>query len=349
MNPEDGKNWIEKISNIAQVGGIETSVLDNGPGRGSRIVWIDTGSGLRYKVLPDRAMDIGEAFMGSRGLTWISHRGLVPPELSKQKEAEWLRTFGGGLVTTCGLTQVGGPNRDEFGERGLHGEISNIQAEIGRISQPDPWKGKMEMSIEGRMRQSTVFGPHLELRRKISGFLGKPEITIEDEVENLGNTTVPHMILYHMNFGWPLADAGTEILWSGQWRSRDSEMDRMIFRDDVDFKVCREVREDHAGGGEAAVFIDPDPHQGNLYTFGLKNPKLGLQVIIEADKTQLPALTNWQHWGRREYVTGLEPGTNYPIGQKQAREEGSLIFLEPGEIRKYKLSIRVEGGNMDKA
>ena len=56
-------DWIGKISNPAQLGGIETSILDNGLGRGTRIAWINTGTGLRYKIVIDRAMDIADAFL----------------------------------------------------------------------------------------------------------------------------------------------------------------------------------------------------------------------------------------------------------------------------------------------
>jgi hypothetical protein len=42
-----------------------------------------------------------------------------------------------------------------------------------------------------------------------------------------------------------------------------------------------------------------------------------------------------------EYVTGLEPGTNPPIGQAKARKNNELIFLEPGETRSYELQIEV--------
>jgi hypothetical protein len=59
------------------------------------------------------------------------------------------------------------------------------------------------------------------------------------------------------------------------------------------------------------------------------------------DKNQLPWLTNWQHWGKDEYVTGLEPGTNPPIGQAKACKENQLIFLEPGEKRSYDVELDV--------
>jgi hypothetical protein len=65
--------WHNKISNTARLGGIESSVLDNGAGRGTRIAWFNTGSGLRFKVVIDRAMDIADAFYNEHSLAWISH------------------------------------------------------------------------------------------------------------------------------------------------------------------------------------------------------------------------------------------------------------------------------------
>src|SRR5689334_20409949 len=120
--------WKNKISNVKQIGGIETSIIDNGAGRGTRIAWINTGAGLRFKVVIDRAMDIAEAFYNEHSLAWISHPGIVFPQPYSNKGIDWLATFGGGLLTTCGLSHIGGPESDEYGERGLHGKISNVAA-----------------------------------------------------------------------------------------------------------------------------------------------------------------------------------------------------------------------------
>ena len=117
--------WENKISHYLQVGGIETAVLDNGAGRGTRVAWINTGSGLRYKVVIDRAMDIADAAFHQHNFSWLSHAGITPPEPNTLRGIEWLRTFGGGILTTCGLSHVGPPENDEHGERGLHGRISN--------------------------------------------------------------------------------------------------------------------------------------------------------------------------------------------------------------------------------
>ena len=335
------QDYKDKISNPAQLGGVETSILDNGSGRGIRIAWINTGTGLRYKVLIDRAMDISDAFYNQHSLAWLSHGGITAPQPFSDKGIDWLRTFNGGLLTTCGLTHVGGPESDEFGERGIHGHFSNIPAEIESIIQPDPQMGKMEMSITGIIRETRIFGPSLALRRTISSTLGEANIRIHDEVINYGNTPAPLMILYHFNFGYPLVDEGTEILWEGTWKPRFGEENAKIFKAENDFKKCLSPLENHLGSGEEVVLIDPISDKNGMCNCGLYNPKIGLKVELIFLKNQLPTLTNWQHWGKNEYVTGLEPGTNHPIGQAKARENKELILLAPSESRCFDLELKV--------
>jgi hypothetical protein len=333
--------WKGKISNHNQLGGIETSVIDNGAGRGTRIAWINTGTGLRFKVVIDRAMDIADAFYHQHSLTWLSHTGITAPQPLSHHGMDWLRTFGGGLLTTCGLSHVGGPETDEFGERGIHGLISNTPAELESIIQPDPLSARTEMSITGVIKETKIFGPSLELRRTISATLGQATIRIHDEVINRANTLAPHMILYHFNFGWPLIDEGTDILWQGKWQSMEGDKVDKIFKEGNDFKKCPPPLVNHSGTGEAVVAIDPVSDQSGQCTCGLRNEKLGLAVALHFNKKQLPWLTNWQHWGKDEYVTGLEPGTNPPIGQAKARRENQLILLEPGERRSYEVKLEV--------
>ena len=335
------QNWKYKISNPAQIGGIETSIIDNGIGRGTRIAWINTGTGLRYKVVIDRAMDIADAFYNQYSLTWLSHQGITSPQPFSNKATDWLRTFGGGLFVTCGLTHMGGPERDKYGERGLHGQISNIPAEIESIIQPDPMAGKMKMSITGTIKQTQVLGPNLELKRTISGTIGEASIRIHDQVLNRGNTPAPHMMLYHFNFGWPLVDEGSNILWKGLWHPRDKNTENPIFKDGNDFHKCSSPLEEHSGGGEEAAFINPTSDGSGVYRCGVYNANLGIAVALRLQKEQLPCLTNWQHWGKGEYVTGLEPGTNYPIGQAKAREQNKLIHLDIGESKEYDLELEV--------
>lgn len=340
----DQQDWHNKISNTSQLGGIETSVLDNGAGRGTRIAWINTGSGLRFKVVIDRAMDIADAFYNQHSLAWLSHSGISNAQPLSDKGIEWLRTFGGGLVVTCGLSHVGGPEKDEYGERGIHGQISNTPAEIVSIIQPDPLSGRMEMSITGIIRESQALGNRLELRRTISATLGKSTIRIQDEVINRGNTDAPHMLLYHCNFGWPLVDEGAKIKWNGKWTPRDGNPNK-LFKEGNNFQTCPAPLPDHCGDAEEAAFIDIETDESGFCNCGIENKKIGLSLNLRFNKKQLPCLTNWLHYGIGEYVVGLEPGTNPPIGQSRARQQNELILLAPGESRKYELEIQVLTNN----
>jgi len=336
-----GFGWKDKISNHAQVGSIETSVLDNGLGKGTRIAWVNTGTGLRYKVVIDRGLDIVDAFYNQHSLAWLSNAGVTAPRPDANTGLEWLYSFGGGLLTTCGLTHVGGPESDEFGDRGLHGRISNLPARIESIVQPDLAAGKLAMSITAVITQSRVFGPSLELRRTISSTIGEPAVRIHDVVTNIGNTPAPHMILYHCNYGWPLVDEGTEILCKGNWASRGLAMDNAVFNSSRNYKKCSKPTDSHRGGGEGCAFIDVTADSKGMCTAGLYNRKLSLALVLRYSKKQLPWLSNWQHWGPGEYVTALEPGTNPPIGQGKAREQKKLIHIAPGKSRTYDLEMTV--------
>ena len=333
--------WSDKVGNISQVGGIETAVLDHGISRGMRVAWINTGAGLRFKVLLDRAMDIADAAYNQYNLAWLNHAGFPQPQPFSDKGLDWLRTFGGGLVTTCGLSHVGGPEKDAFGDRGVHGNISNIPAEIVSVVQPDPANGNMNMSITGIIRESKIFGPALELRRTISATLGVPGFKIHDEISNRGNTPAPHMILYHCNFGWPLADKGSQLKWKGKMLTRDGN----DFHNGEAFKTCPDTLSNHNGNGEEVAVVDIEAIDNGQCICGLHNPALELAVAIQFNKQELPWMTNWQHWGKGEYVTGLEPGSHPPIGQSKARENGTLIFIAPGERIQYNLSFQAIQGN----
>lgn len=337
--------WKDKISNHQQLGGIELSVLDNGDGRGCRIAWFNTGSGLRFKVVIDRAMDIVDAFSNQNSLAWISHLGVSAPNPTVDYATNWLKSFSGGLLTTCGLTHTGSDERDEPGERGVHDRVSQLPATIESIIQPDFLKGNMEMSITGRMIQTSLFGPSLELKRTISVELGSSVIKIKDEVTNLGNSDAPHMLLYHMNFGWPLLDNDTEILGNGTWKSRGEELDNKIFSSENNYKRCTAPSDEYKGDLSAVAFVDLKADANGICECGLRNSKLGLAVIIKYPKAQLPWMAQVQHFGKNEYLTAIEPCTAPPIGKTAAKNENLLIQLKPQETRLYELKIIVSNTN----
>ena len=93
--------------------------------------------------------------------------------------------------------------------------------------------------------------------------------------------------------------------------------------------------------GEACGVVDVIADEQGFCNIGIYNSNLGMALRIRYKKEQLPWLTNWQHWGTREYVTALEPGTNPPIGQNQARRDKTLMFLDPGQSKTYELEFEI--------
>ncbi len=332
------KKYQGKVGNVKQLGGIETSILDNGAGAGVRIAWIDTGSGLRYKIVIDRGMDIAEAVFNDCNLAWIGHIGIVKPQLLANQGTQWLRTFGGGLLTTCGLDHVGGPESDEFGERGIHGQISNLPAEIISIQQPNVFTGDLNFSITGIIRQARIFGPCLALKRTISGTLGNPSIRLTDEIINEGNQSAPIMLLYHFNFGYPLLDEGCIIQSDGESFVRTGHEN---LANPANLQIIPAPSPKHDGTGESVIVYDVSKNQKEMATCSLWNPHREVGIALRWNKNDMPYMSNWQHFGKNEYVTGLEPGTHPPVGQATARKEGSLQFLAPQEKKIIHVELNI--------
>src|SRR5665647_2161357 len=101
------------IGNQAQLGGTRHYVLSDGRGRDMRAIDVNSGSGLHYTILPDRGMDISLASYKGINLVYLTCNGETHPAYYEPENLGWLHTFTGGLLTTCGLTHVGGPAIDE--------------------------------------------------------------------------------------------------------------------------------------------------------------------------------------------------------------------------------------------
>ncbi len=67
-----------KFINPHQIGGIEQYVIDDARAAACALC-VNTGGGLRYRVLVDRGLDIDQAFFNDRGLAFLTHKGVTPP------------------------------------------------------------------------------------------------------------------------------------------------------------------------------------------------------------------------------------------------------------------------------
>lgn len=334
----------QKIGDISQLGGVKSYEFNDGVGRGVRAVDIKSPCGLDFTVLPGRGMDISNLSYKSVPIAWRSATRETSPIYYESKGLEWLRTFYGGLLTTCGLTTTGPPSVDNGEELGLHGRIANIDAE--NVLADGCWEDdRYKMWIQGKVREARVFGDKLELTRKITTWMDEPKIIIEDTVENIGSEISPLMVLYHVNIGYPVVDNGAELF---------EAKAKIIPRDDeakdgqADFnKFIEPIK----GFKEQCYFHDIEADEDGNSNIAIVNKNFnngeGIGIWMKFKKNTLPIMTQWKQMGMGEYVCGIEP-CNSPVGGRKAeREKGTLKFIEPGESVDFRLEFNILKSNED--
>ena len=320
------------IGSERQLGFIRRAVLDDGKGRGMRVLDVDNGSGLRFTVYPDRGMDIGETSFRGINLVWLPQSPCAP-QFYEAAQFNWLRSWGGGLLTGCGLSNVGGPNSAGGEEHGLHGRLSHTPAE--EVNSRAFWddKGRYAFEMTGKVRHSRVFGENLLLSRRISCANGENVITIEDEIENQGFAPSPFMLLYHMNFGWPLVGEKS-VLSAPEHRITPQNVHASEAVTTWD-----RVLAPREGFAEQVLYHEIPADGGGMAALTLKNPEIGVTMKLEYRTAELPYLIQWRQFGCGEYVLGLEPGNCFPEGQAMMDKKGMLRRLGAGE--KVRTLIRV--------
>ena len=342
--PDSGGNFdAGKFIQSSQLGGIDAYVIDEGPARGVRALCVNTGGGLRYRVLVDRGLDIDQAFFNQHSLAFLTHKGVTPSTRGLDRGLDWLKSFAGGLLTSCGPFNVGPPGLDGDEELGLHGPHSNTGATLESVLPPDPHAGRNGMSITGTIRYGAFYGPCVQLCRTIRSSLGSNTIAVEDEFTNAGNQPVPHAWLLHINFGYPLVDNGAELCYdSPRVEPTDAPESVARFAKGVDYKRILAPQEHHRGPTSAVAYLFPKPtdRAGNTRV-AIVNRNLALGVAIHYNTRQFPRCGNWQHFGPREYVTALEPMNGTVDGRPKDRERGLLDHIEAGGIKRYEYRIEV--------
>ena len=332
------KELLTRIGDISQVGGVKKVILADGNESGVEAIEFKTGTGLNFTVLPGRGMDISEANYNGKSLCWRSCTGDINSAYFEPDGLGWLRGFYGGLLVTCGLTYAGHPCVDDGKELGLHGRASYIPAK--NVNCDGKWeKDEYIIWATGKIKEAAVFGDNIMLTRTISAKLGESKIYINDMVENIGFEKSPHMILYHINGGFPAVDANS-LLVAPTLKAEP--------RDDASKVGAKEYYRFQAptpGFKERCYFHDMKADSNGYVYAGLINRSFnvgeGFGFYIKYLKKQLPFFVQWKMNGEGTYVVGIEPANCFLSNRAKLREEGRLPFLNPGEKRTYKIEIGV--------
>jgi len=335
----------EWYGHLHQLGSTRLVKLEEGPERGVRVIEFRNASGLEMGVLVDRGFDIAWCRLKGRSIAWHSPTGFVGPWYREPSGIGFLRSFGGGLMTTCGLDHILLPEDDlldtyNFPGRdrtsyGLHGRVGNTPASSFQHGLEDGLTPAL--TATGEVRQNGALAENLVLERKISVSLDENRIEIVDTVRNEGWLPTPHMLLYHMNFGAPLLGPHTEFAGPVEevlFRTPSAELEP----DDV----YRRFTAPTAGFIEQAFQHRMRPSSNGSVDVSLVNradEKRPWGVVLSYDAKQLPEFIQWRYLERGTYVVGLEPATNGLGGRAESRVAGTMRILEPGQEQVYRLSL----------
>jgi hypothetical protein len=340
-----GKSWtrtelLKHAGDIRQIANVRLCELSDGPGRGVRVAEFNTGSGFAFTVLLDRGLDIYAASFKGMPLAWQSATGVVHPAYYEPAGTGLLRSFGGGWMNTCGLTNAGMPGRDIFGEYEFHGRASHLPAQLTGYG--GRWHDdEYELWLEASIREVSLFGFDLQLSRRLTTRLGESHLQIVDVVENRGDREAPFMLLYHCNFGFPLVAEGARLVLNQKSvRARDEVAQAGIARHRV-------MEAPQAGYAEQVFFHEVNPQANGFATAAVVNDELKLAGYVSYRHKELPNLVQWKQMSAGAYVLGVEPANCAVLGRQAERERGTLQMLAPGESREMILRLGAIAGEKE--
>jgi galactose mutarotase-like enzyme len=345
LTDADQDIFVEQLSLVPKtVGGpakgysVTKRTLRGGVRQGVNVVEVDNGE-FRFVVVPTRGMGLWNAQLDDVFLGWDSPRkGPVHPMFVRLDEASGLGWVDGfdELLCRCGLESNGAPEFHPNGtvRYGLHGKIANLPAHKVHVA-IDGDEG--EIVVSGEVDEARLFGNKLRLSTSYTTRVGQPGVRITDVVTNLSAEPGELELLYHINFGMPLVQPGAKIV---------LPVGKMAPRDAVgasNFPEWDTYGPETPGSGEVVFFFDlAADAAGNTQTL-LHNAAGTQGVSLKFNKKQLPYFSLWKNRQAAVdgYVTGLEPGTNFPNRKSFEKEKGRVITLAPGESRTFQLDLLV--------
>ncbi|MDR0758289.1 MAG: aldose 1-epimerase family protein [Tannerella sp.] len=349
------REMLRYVGDPNQLFGIKPYTMTGGRADGIRAFDVRNGSGLEFTILQDRCLDISALSFKGVNCSYLSKAGIVSPYYYEKDGNGFLRSFYSGMLTTCGLRNVGPPCVDGGEAFTQHGRISSIAAEnVGACVEMENNPSAMDvggtktkyedfdagehpavMTVSGTMREACVFGENLLLHRRIVCRQGENKIRIYNTVENAGFRREALLLLFHFNIGYPLLDENACLIApSTKVTPRDAVAEAGI----ATWNRCRKPVPDYR---EQVFYHDLKADKDGNTSVALINKKLNLGLALHFNKSQLFNFTQWKQMGEGEYVMGLEPCNCFVDGRTAPCNRNVINRLEPGEIRRFDIILEI--------
>ncbi len=157
------------------------------------------------------------------------------------------------------------------------------------------------------------------------------------EVTNLSGDPAEMQLLYHVNFGPPILDPARAVV---------APVKAIVPRDPraaEGIGAWDSYPNEQPGFSEQVYFFELAADPQGLSQVLLKNAHATHGVSLRYDARRLPCFTLWKNTPMEAdgYVTGLEPGTNFPNPRSFEGQQGRVVKLKAGETAKFQLDLDI--------
>jgi hypothetical protein len=247
----------------------------------------------------------------------------------------WLSGFDE-FLCRCGLESNGAPVFDERGKLlyPLHGKIANLPAHHVDVSIDTD---SQEITVSGVVDESRLYHNKLRLKSSVRTRFGESGFRITDEVTNLSGEPGELELLYHVNFGPPLVEAGARLV---------APVKTLVPRNPraaEGVSTWDTYGPEQPGFTEQVYFMELAADSAGHTQVLLKNAHGFQGASLKFNLQQLPTFTLWKSTQAAAdgYVTGLEPGVNFPNPRPFEKQQGRVVTLAPHAREKFELAVEV--------
>jgi hypothetical protein len=300
--------------------------LHGGRQEGSTTITVTAGD-LTLTIVPTRGMGILRASLGATTLGWVSpvdevvHPSFV--NLNERGGLGWLEGFNE-LMARCGFEWTGHPVTDEPIRYTLHGRTANTPASkvVVAVERQAPHR----ITVAGLLKEKAFKQADFETWASLSLVPGEARFSIADKLTNLCDYDRPYEILYHTNFGAPLLGAGARFIGALEHIAPMAPSD----------KEKPSAYATYAGPtrdfDEVVYLTRPFADASGMTAVGLVDPAGQHGVLMSFPVAELPCFSLWKNTDtpRQGYVTGLEPGSNYPYRRPLEEKAGRVKSVPSG-------------------
>lgn len=263
----------ELVGDLRQLASVSRLTLADGPDVGQQLIAVSTGSGLDFQLKEAGSLDIRSLHLRGVPVGWRHPAG----DTGNPQHALT------GFLVTCGLENVRAPRA------GLPQHGSLALSPVRLLATGEDWQApRPELFVEGEITQALPDGSVCRILRRISAPIGGTCFRIGDRIENVSAVPAEVMLLYHINFGFPVVAPGCRVR-LGQTL--------LMKVPDLDAHPAPDLPQCHKMPTDSEIVLER-PAAGGWP---------GLRLALSLDSESLPFLQTWRDARAHRNILALEP------------------------------------------